>query len=311
MRMWGLTLACALAVCGACSVPNGGDPDATPFSPYTLTFTTGDFSVPKGTEMTKCLYTKLPADRDVEVVGYKAHMAAGSHHFNMYYTDPTDAAIAGKPFDTLTDCDNGYKFYLAGSQWQDIQQTIPTGLAIEVPAGSVIVLESHYVNSTDATQTGHVDVELDAGDPAQVVNKVGLYFNVMEKIRVEIGQSVRLYARCPVDNGVHVVLMTSHMHWHGSKFEINEIDDTGASTSRYASTDFSHPTVEELWDQPVTISGSGHQLEWACSYANTTSAVVLGGPSAETDEMCIMAAYYWPKQTDQPYCLADAIATPQ
>jgi hypothetical protein len=237
-------------------------------------------------------------------------MAAGSHHFNMYYADPTDAAIAGKPFDTLTTCDSGYKFYLAGSQWQDIQQAIPTGLAIEIPADSVIVLESHYVNATDHTQTGHVDVELDAGDPSAVVHRVGLYFNVMEKIRVDVGQSVRLHARCPVDDGVNVVLMTSHMHWHGSTFEINQIDASGASTSRYVSTDFSHPTVSELWDQPLVITGRGQQLEWACSYANTTNAPVIGGPSAETDEMCIMAAYYWPKLTDQPYCLADALSTP-
>jgi hypothetical protein len=103
--------------------------------------------------------------------------------------------------------------------------------------------------------------------------------------------------------------MTSHMHWHGSKFEINELDDAGATTPVYASTDYAHPTVTQLWDAPRTIAGKGHELEWACTYDNTTAETVYGGPSAEKDEMCIMAAFYWPKLTDQPYCLSDAVAT--
>ena len=48
---------------------------------------------PGGSEQTRCLFTKLPGNEDFLIKGYHAHMLPGSHHFNMFWTDPTAPGI--------------------------------------------------------------------------------------------------------------------------------------------------------------------------------------------------------------------------
>jgi hypothetical protein len=243
------------------------------------------------------------------VVGYRAEMLPGSHHFNMFFTDPTHPIVRDKPRGVPTSCDTGYKFYLAGSQWTSIDQVIPDGLAITIPARSLLVLESHYVNATDQTFPGRVDVELDRGDPDALTAELGLHFNVMDDIRIEPGERVRLRGVCPAAPNAQVALLTSHMHGFGEAFEINLVDDdTGETTPLYLSENYAHPETVELWREPIAV-GPRQSLEWACTYHNPGDTPVVGGGSAERDEMCIMAAFYWPSKSANPYCFASAERT--
>jgi hypothetical protein len=300
-----------LAVAGAllaCSSEEGGEPG---FVPERLELTTGVWQVPSNDEVTRCMYVDLPVDRDFYGVGYRATMLPGSHHFNMFYADPSLDATGSAPKNVLTDCNGELKFYLAGSQWDSVESEFPPGVAVKIPRGSVLVLETHYVNLTDAPIEGRLDVAFEEGDPATIDKELGLYFNVMTDIRVEPLQRARLSASCAADEGSNVVILTSHMHHHGSTFEINLVDDaTGQSEPLYLSEDYSHPTIDERWDAPIVIP-AGNSLEWACTYQNPYDAMPLvDGDSAVTDEMCIMAAFYWPKVRELPYCLATATAEP-
>ena len=298
-----IPLAVVLAACS--SEPAG-------FTPETLELTTGVWEVPASMEVTRCMYVDLPVDRDFYAVGYRAEMLPGSHHFNMFWADPQLSGATGDaPRDVLTDCNGELKFYLAGSQWESVDSAFPPGVAVKIPAGSVLVLESHYVNLTDGPIEARLDVAFDEGDPTEIDKELGLYFTVMGQIRVEPLQRARLSATCPADEGVNLVLLTSHMHHHGSTFEINLIDDaTGEATPLYLNEDYLHPTLEERWDDPVVI-GAGQSLEWACTYQNPYDSMPLvDGDSAVTEEMCIMAAFYWPKLRELPYCLANAVIEP-
>jgi hypothetical protein len=100
------------------------------------------------------------------------------------------------------------------------------------------------------------------------------------------------------------------MHHFGESFEINLIDDeSGTSTPIYLSEDWSHPTLLELWDTPILL-GPGQSFEWACTYDNPGPDVLVGGGSAERNEMCIMAAFYWPNLRPHPYCFQNATVEP-
>ncbi len=300
-----LSIAVALSAAG-CGNGAGAPP---PFVKQTIEFTTGDWTVPSATEDTKCIYTKLPGDTDFLVGAYRAHLLPHSHHFNMFYVEPTNPLVTGKPLDTLTTCDYGFKTYLAGSQWADVDETIPENLGLTIPAGSILILEAHFVNATDGDIPARVDVAFDSADPAKVTDEIGLYFNVMDNIKIDGGAHERLSARCPADPDVNLVFLTSHMHHFGESFEINLIDDaSGASTPLYLNTDYSHPKAQKMWDTPVVVK-AGQSLEWACNYRNPDATPVIGGGSAETNEMCIMAAFYWPKHNAQPYCFSDPTVT--
>jgi hypothetical protein len=288
----------------ACGSEGGGEPPG--FTPRPLSFTSGDYMIEPGTEPQRCKYVDLPVDGDYLIAGYHAEMLPGSHHFNMFHADPLQGDLVDVPRDELIPCRSvPFPVYLAGSQWVEVDQTFPAGLAARIPAGSLIIMEIHYVNSTDAPIPARLDVEFTEADPATVEHELGLYFNILEDLRVQPGQRARLSGRCPIDEGANIVLLTSHMHHFGEAFEINLIDEaTLMSTPVYLSEDWSHPLLLEMWEQPL-VGGDGQSLEWACTYVNPGPDVLTGGGSAETDEMCMMAAFYWPNLRPHPYCFSD------
>jgi len=267
---------------------------------HTISLSTGDFQVAPGSELTQCMYLPLPSDSDVAVYRFEAHMRPGSHHFNFYYIPPGVAT----PTQGLGDCNEKLRIFLAGSQWQDLDETLPNGMAIKIPRNSWVVLESHFVNATNMEGTGGVDVTLHTIDPQNVVNWVGVYFNVMNGIHVPAASSAVLAGRCPAYSDTNVFLLTSHMHHFGQQFDINLFDGNGV-TPLYTSTDWEHPKILDLSSQQIAIA-AGQGFEWKCHYYNDRAVDLYGGDSAVNNEMCIMAAFYWPAAPGLPYCFADA-----
>jgi hypothetical protein len=174
-----------------------------------------------------------------------------------------------------------------------------------VPRGSWLALESHFVNATTSVGTGGVDIVLHAMDPSLVQDWIGVYMNIMNGIHVPPMQSAVLGARCATNADTTVFLFTSHMHHFGSEFDINLVDADGTVNPLYVSTDWEHPKIDDRAAQPVPLTAN-QQFEWKCHYTNDRSQDLWGGDSAIDNEMCIMAAFYYPAQDGVPYCFANA-----
>jgi hypothetical protein len=100
---------------------------------------------------------------------------------------------------------------------------------------------------------------------------------------------------CPVPAGVNVFRLVSHGHKRLADFKIYEHgmqDDSDAML--YESTDWANPKqIDFPVDAPLTI-GADKGFRFSCSWANETAGAVQYGPTTN-DEMCIMAATYYPK----------------
>jgi len=143
---------------------------------------------------------------------------------------------------------------------------------------------------------------MDAIDPNEVEDWIGVYFNQMRSIRVEAGATTTLHARCPAHEDTNVWLLTSHMHHFGDLFQISLYDDAlGTNDLVYESEDWSHPEILDRRDDPI-VMGADQGFDWSCRYTNPGPEPLLGGNSAEDNEMCIMAAFYWPDTGQFQYC---------
>ena len=266
------------------------------------TFSTGSFPVAAGTELTQCYYAPAPADVDIAVTRFTATMRHGSHHFNFFYLPPS----VNHPPEGLGDCTEALRISLAGSQWDSIDQALPDGTALKIPRGSWIALESHFVNATDAEQQGGVDVTVHTVDATRVKDWVGIFFNLMDRIKVPPRTEQVLRGRCAGYLGANVFSLTSHMHHFGSTFEINLYDfDKQTSTSLYTNRDYEHPRVDNYYTDPIHL-GPNQGFEWKCHYKNDRTSPLVGGDSALDNEMCIMVAFYYPSMSDDPYCFTNA-----
>ncbi len=312
-------LALTIALLGACATDQGparpGDADSDsdvewpPPIAAEYAVSTGDWTVPAGEERSMCFFDEVDADGGgLAIIRYEAEMQEHSHHFNMGYV-PRGAGVDLPR--GLAECQYGdyLPVYLAGSQWPQVAIDLPDGKAIWLPDGAIVVLEAHFVNATEAEVPARVDVRMTAVDPDLVVDYVGVYFNQMRSIEVGAGTTETLRARCPAEEATNVWFLTSHMHHFGERFEISLYDDAlGTTDLIYESDDWSHPATVDRRDDPIAI-GPEQGFEWSCRYANPGPEPLVGGNSAETEEMCVMAAFYWPDTGHFQYCYALPEAT--
>jgi hypothetical protein len=263
----------------------------------------GQFDVPAASERTQCTYVIPSPEDDILLGRYEARMQPGSHHFNMMRFEPGAVETAGVELGVPRDCVSvGVPLYVAGSEWQYVDAPLPPGLGSRIPAGSGLVMEVHYVNTTSEPIRGAVEVNLYERDPAEVEHLVGVYFNLMQGFEVPARSKAKFRARCPARAQTNVVLLTSHMHRFGRRFTIDLFDDdAGTQTQLYESTDYAHPLVLQHATNPIVI-GPNQGFEWSCEYHNFLDQPVVDGEMGLTDEMCIMVAYYYDYGGELPYC---------
>jgi hypothetical protein len=173
---------------------------------------------------------------------------------------------------------------------------IPAGAAVKVPAGKQLVVQSHYINTTGATQTvdDTMNVQLlQAQDIKQFLNFFAL---------VDLGFSIppqstsKSVTTCTLTNDINSVTLLGHMHEHGQHFTLEEIDAQGNTLSTVYDTAWqpqymSHPPIiGTTLDNPKPFK-AGTLFRQTCEWNNTT-AQTMTFPT----EMCVSFMFYFPDQ---------------
>jgi hypothetical protein len=273
--------------------PPGGDfPD--------ITFELGTKVAP-ATEAQKCLFVQVPADRGtIAVPSAESHFTPGSHHFLAYRTglDELPAQYPGVVdcFETL----GGVMQFVSGSYYEaqqpDMHHDLPEGVAHLFQPGEVILLQAHYLNTSLDELDAKVEFTLHTMDPGAVEHEAGsiLFSNFL--LNIPPLSKVTETRSCPVSTttDMNVSLLWSHMHRRAVHF-IATTDDPAVDGPLYESNDWNEPKARDFADGPPTIVHAGNHITYSCDFDNTTSKTFTYGPSADTNEMCILHGMYWPR----------------
>ncbi len=253
-----------------------------------------------GEEQHACRYLVLP-DRELEIARFQHHYTAGSHHMLLYPTSKLPSEVEdGAAFDCRAAGDLGATGVLYGSSVPDGELPYPAGIAMRLPARSVVLLETHYLNPADT--------------PLDAVARINLWF-AQAPVEIEAGtlffRDWALYLpptaavettasmRCEIPSDISLLYATSHMHRRGVAFH-SSVD----GSPLHDSPTWESPTPTVYW--PPREIAAGSTIEFSCDYRNTDGTTVIEGPSAETDEMCVLVGGYWPKlAADAELCLLD------
>lgn len=264
------------------------DPETTTTSPHTgtptgktVTITMDSFDIPSGAEVYKCQDFANPFGGDAEVSTFESHMTAGSHHLLLFYKD-------GAGDSPLEDC-SGLEFAATpySTQLPDDAVGFPEGVAAAIPSTKGLRLQSHYLNTTADTVKAHVEVTFHLADPATVKDHAGVMFIVQTSINVQPFTTKDIAYDCNVPQDMMVMKTASHMHKHGTKFVSTVADKPFYQT--------------ETWDEPVPALfepamplKKGDPLHFACTFENNSASTLTFGESADTNEMCILVASFYP-----------------
>ena len=158
-----------------------------------------------------------------------------------------------------------------------------------------MLVKYHAVNPTAEAVVAEAKLNAYAVDRDQVdAYANGIYGN-NTAIEISPGASPTFARSCYVEHDIEVVVIGSHFHRLGTRFEVWLLDDAGeASELVYENEDWESPELSFYTDAPISVPAGGG-FEYRCSYENDTDRVVEYG-DASTDEMCMFAAVYYPDQ---------------
>jgi hypothetical protein len=247
-----------------------------------VTLTLDSFVVQPGEEVYKCQnFTNPFGGADAEVKAFASHMTPGSHHLLLFYKP-------GATDGPLQDC-SGLEFAATpySTQLPDDALVFPEGVAARISSGDGFRIQSHYLNTTLAPITAHVEITLHLAAPGTVTAHAGILFVVEPDIDVAPHASAVVSHDCAIPFDMNVIKAASHMHRHGKSFVATVAGDTV-----YETTTWDEP-VPALFDPARTLHAND-PLHFECVFQNDGDQPLKFGESADTDEMCIFASAFYP-----------------
>jgi hypothetical protein len=266
--------------------------------------------VPAQQELHQCQFVQIPGGADMNVTGFAHEFTPGSHHFLLYETTLTEIPpdMTGQ-----YDCTEGNepimshaKNIIYGSQVPSGAFAFPPGVAVTLPASSVLIINTHYLNLSPNDIDTTVQVGLDSTTADAVTTQGGFFIFYDPFIDIPASASASSGGRCPVPQDVTIMSAFTHYHYRGKDMKVWLDPGQGpkATSTFYATSDWEHPAP---FVGPVTWAGSS-SVRFQCDYVNPTTEETFQGPNAMTSEMCVFAGLYYPKQSEAfEHC--DALST--
>jgi len=335
----------ALAAFAACS----SDPEKTdvndpselqaPLAGQGVQFRTPVFSVAAGQERQDCYFVQV---KDLLSKGgmdpaqpFNLHRVqivqrAGSHHMNLFRVksvvnlDPTKGTQYGL---------NGQGECFKSSNWADwplvansqqsapdqqkLDWKLPAGVAARFTPGEKLMLQIHYVNSTDQVTpwVGRGGINFYRSHDGDTI-ELGTLFATQQNIRVCKSNPTPSYSgTCAMTSGTHTVAAANgHFHSRGRRFRIWTWDSVSTtqpddSAKFYDNMDWNEPLMATGLDTELSDPGG---VWWTCDYQWSEPSVGCDvvdardpqhandccytfGPKVESSEHCNLFVYYYPK----------------
>jgi hypothetical protein len=348
----------ALVLGSACS---SSPPSFEPWELETLGGAAGfslrvpEFEVPSGRESQNCYFVRVPdLDRgnplwiDRVVTGINP----GSHHVNVFRVktivrlDPAAGAptslgaydatvVEGADDFTSSPCWDSSNWadwpLVANSQHSDAETPLtdwqlPPGVAIPMQPGEMLMVQTHYVNTSDQpTPFGaRVGINFYNRTAATPPIEMGSLFATQQNIRIcRSNPRVTYSGTCRFPNAVTIAAANGHFHKRGAAFRMYPWD--GASVDHpdeaqlfYQSTEWDHPPMKRDIElaQPAN---SG--IWWDCAYRwhppdvftcadvdakdreQANDCCYTFGGNTDVGEHCNVFLYYYPKLDSDVFCL--------
>lgn len=238
----------------------------------------------------------------------------GSHHVLLFETDYTEIPTEdedGNPVvaDEWHECPEGaadiwsVERVIGGSQnpnGDNLLNGLPEGVAMKVAPGTVLLMNTHYINATAEPLETEAAINLYTVPYDEVETEAGVLFYYNPFIHVGPQSTGRARMRCRVDKDIEVLNLQSHMHKIGVDFHAHLVDHDGSMMDEiYQTTNWENVPIERF--APTLEVEAGQSLDYYCDYENNDMRDVYQGLTTE-DEMCMLIGPYWPRDDNLEVC---------
>lgn len=249
-----------------------------------------------GSDVQTCFVPDIDFAEDTFIVQADAYQGDVGHHVQIY-----GSAVPRQPGETFDCSDLGVMSSLlplvtpnSPLKEKDNTKQLPENFFVRIPAGSRIVMQSHYVNYTDKPIRVADVVNFETVDTTEGMTEASFFVLSHNTFTAPTGPSTVVY-ECDVEQDTQLLYAMGHMHEQGTAIDLkrrpagSDDDETiyavESWTSEYrddAPTDAYPPTA------PLVLNAGDH-LTLTCEYDNATGAAIPW-----PKEMCVVFTAYFP-----------------
>jgi hypothetical protein len=254
-----------------------------------------------GQEIYRCAHLAAPGSAEFDVGAWESQFPSGVVEFTVFRADG-DTAPEGTLDDSACTAGSGRNTWLYSAVFPRAHLAFPDGVGMALSARQRLLLDMHFVNTggnqlrpqivlnaTRArTECGFQEAE------AQVS------FNTMIDIPANGTQSVTGTCRPVV--GAKYFYMTTLTRRRGIDANILRHTADGRTEQLVDTINWDAGEIR-TWSAPDFLTfAPGEWYSYSCSYRNDLNAAVTVGASAETNEVCMTFAYFFPASASTPTC---------
>jgi Copper type II ascorbate-dependent monooxygenase, C-terminal domain len=258
------------------------------------------FPVPANYEREWYMRMPIGNKEKIYVTSMEVKMRDGSHHMIAYpfrdENDPKNPQIGvmrdqNLPSGSLNFRSNlNMNGFVLESTAPEYRIDIPGGYAIPFEGGATLDLNAHYFNKTTKTLFGEVYMNLNTKPKSEIKGELQyLYDDNHEKITLPPNTKTVITDTLICDTLTQIMVLTSHNHKRGERFEIYGVGGEHNGKLLYTGTDYIHPPI--LYFEKPLIFKKGEGLRYVVTYNNTTNRTISFGVTSE-DEMGILYGYF-------------------
>lgn len=292
----------AVAVAGCEDEIHGHDPAIVDMRAVAPDVAPGGFQlrfpeklVPVGSDIQTCFVPDKEFANDVYVVQADAYQGDVGHHVQIYgsavprqpgeFFDCSDLSVMSSLLPLLTPN--------SPLKEKDNKKQMPDNFYVRIPAGSRIVMQSHYVNYTDSVINTADVVNFETVADVTGMTEASFFVLSDNAFTVPPGTSTVVY-ECDVEEDTKLLYAMGHMHEQGTSISLTREVGAAAPELLYEvdawTSDFRDdaPTNAYPPEEPLLLSAGDH-LTLTCNFNNPTSEDIEW-----PHEMCVIFSAYWP-----------------
>jgi hypothetical protein len=257
------------------------------------------FPVPANFEREIFIRVPIGNKEKIYITGYETKMRPGTHHVIAYKIDENnkgynppigvirDQNLANGKINYLSNLNAGNFILEATSPNYFLE--MPEGYALPMEANQTLDMNSHYFNKTSSTLFGEVYFNLKTIPKSQVKHELKEFILQPDELIIPANKTTVITSIHEMEEKTNFIMMTSHYHKRGKKFEMYGVGGLNDGKLLYSSSDYVHPVINYHGTDPVVLQ-KGDKIKIIATYENETNREINFGVTSE-DEMCI--AYFY------------------
>jgi hypothetical protein len=237
-----------------------------------------------------CQYVMPPFDRDMDILSVEGYQSKFGHHSIAYATTAEVPLGTSRPCQEADLMSGAFLGGIGGEAGTDIG--LPDGVAFRLPKGNGILLNTHFLNVSTETVTGHTVLDILFSEVDESRRVANMFVNITFNFQIGARAEAQALAERTMTNDMDFIMFTNHMHDYGARAitELTRADGSVMQVHEDPSWNYEMQFNANYsrWDvaQPLRMN-KGDVLRTRCEWANPTDAAL-----AFPREMCVGVGFY-------------------